>query len=262
MPPMGTTGQPTRIMPCYADKNPTRSQRIIESGSASARTCPGGFSSPGIPMFQAPASLLRFLSALIAAFHGLENQEQHEDESDTDAGNHRPCTFPGGHVPEPPPVQCQMEENREDKQVTDPCVQVTPFVAVKTERGEPPATAGSRRKAERQQKSRTSHGAETQPEEEIEKTGKNGSAGGLVCGCGVHCSPSPLNPRTTCTRAVCVKARKTLWADDCDFMGQKIICLSPEIYNLDSLNSRRHRLRRIRKSHERSRKSLTKALAG
>jgi len=114
----------------------------------------------------------------------LLDEEQHQDHTGADSAPNRPGAFTRGDLPHPAPVQREVQEDRCNKEVADPGVDPAPFMAIPSECREPMSALGSRQQPEGQQQPGATHGAKTEPEQEVEHAGQDRLAGrtfGLVC---------------------------------------------------------------------------------
>ena len=68
--------------------------------------------------------------------NGLQHEKQEEDQSGTEAQEEGPGTFARGDLPEPPPMQSEVEDNEREEIIPHPGMPVAPFVTIEAERAE------------------------------------------------------------------------------------------------------------------------------
>lgn len=113
-------------------------------------------------------AMLTSLAFSRAPFHGQE--EQGDQEEQARAKTQKKGRFPSaaGILPEPSPVNRQMQEQQSEEGISEPCVHVAPLVAIQLEDGQPAPSAGSRWETEGEQKPCPGERAGIEPERKIQ----------------------------------------------------------------------------------------------
>lgn len=98
----------------------------------------------------------------------MKNEEKQKEKSGAETQHERPGAFAGGDLPEPPPMQSEVDDDEGQESISEPSVPVAPFMTTEAERLQACPAARARRKAKGQEKSDAGQRAEVKPEQEIE----------------------------------------------------------------------------------------------